>query len=414
MRDLVRQITSAYMSTRLEGQEGGTVLFSGQEPDTKQPVWIRILPRLLGDDPKIAAQFRGLAQTIRQLNHPSIASIRAVGEKAGLPFIVTRAVEKAQPLAARLDQPWAVDAAADMVMQAGAALEYAYKKGLVHGSLSPKEILVQENGRVQVTGFGVNGFLELLGVQLKQAASPYLAPERLAGKSADARADVFALAAILYGLLAKRQPQVVQGRVLPPGRFNLEVPPEMDRIIVKALAPNPAERFPDVKSFLLALGAVTLIPAQAKMQALSATRRCPKCGTHNQAGRFCRKCGTPLGLPAPAAEAAGVQPSTGPASRPADGTAGSIQSDRGIPGEETVLAKPATILAVDSAIPFPDPLPMPQVHLEELWAELAREVQGAMPKPPPMPVIDWAEAAPAVPQAQTIETGNKTPSAGQA
>jgi serine/threonine protein kinase len=294
VRDLLNQITQSYRAAKIESQDPGTVLVRAQEPDTKQPVWIQVLRGALLQDPKIAARFRSLAQAIRQLNHPNIASIRAVGEKGGLPYIVVRALERAQPLAAKLDRPWAVDEAADLVMQAGEALEHAYKKGVLHGNLSPDSIWVEEDGHVQVTGFGVRQILDLLQVRLKQADSPYLAPERRAGQPADARADVYSLAAILYGLLARRAPVVIQGRVLPAGRFNPDTPAAMDSVVVKALSQDPADRYPDVRSFVAALGAVVLAPVIRTAVGPAAPGVCPKCGTKNPAGRFCTKCGSAL------------------------------------------------------------------------------------------------------------------------
>jgi len=225
LRKLIRQIVSGYKSLKLAGQDEGYVVFNAEEPDTHYPVSIKILPRLLGSDPQIAQRFQGLARTLRQLNHPSILSIQEVGEEEGLPYLVTRAIERAKPLTDKLGQPWAVDEAADLVMQIGEALEYAYKKGVVHGSLKPDDILIEDGGRVRVSDFGLAEFQDLAGVHLKEAASPYLAPERAAGESADSAADVYSLAAILYSMLTKRQPQVVAGEVLPPSRFNPDVPP---------------------------------------------------------------------------------------------------------------------------------------------------------------------------------------------
>ena len=89
MRDLIRQIVDGYKGLKLEGQDEGYVVFTGKEADTRQAVAIKILPRLLGQDPQIGRQFDRLARTIRQLNHPNIASIRKVGEESGLPYIVT-------------------------------------------------------------------------------------------------------------------------------------------------------------------------------------------------------------------------------------------------------------------------------------------------------------------------------------
>ena len=264
MRDLIRQILEGYKSLKLEGQEEGYVQFSGQDPDSSQPVSIKILPRLVGSDPKIAERFDDLSRAIRHLNHPNIAAVRKAGEEAGLPYIVTRTLEKGHSLAAKLDQPWAVDTAADIVSQVGMALEHAYNKGVVHGGLTPDNVAVQDDGRVLVTDFGLDEMMELVGVEAKKAASPYLAPERVVGQSADTRADVYSLAAILYGMLTKRKPQIVDGQVLPPSSFNPDVSQRMDDVVVRALAPNPADRYPDVKTFLTALGASTVVPAKQK------------------------------------------------------------------------------------------------------------------------------------------------------
>jgi len=387
MRDLINQIAQSYRSAKVESQDAGALLVRAMEPDTKQPVWIQIMRGLLPSDPKIAARFRSLAMAIRQLNHPNIAAVRDVGEKGGLPYVVVRALEKAQPLAAKLDQPWAVDAAADIVMQAGDALEHAYKKGVLHGSLSPDVLWVEDNGQVQVTGLGVRQILELLQVRLLQADSPYVAPERRSGGPADARADVYSLAAVLYSLLSRRAPVIIQGKVLPTSRFNPDVPSQMDGVIAKGLNQDPAERYADVHAFVAALGSVPLIPAVSAALSAPPSRTCPKCGTRNPSGRFCTKCGAtlpPLGAAEPVPPAGEVVPAEEPA-------AGVIES-------VSPAARPVSAASVEPGAQFPDPLPMPEIDLEGVWAHLAEQTRLCMPEPPTMPVIDWAEVAPPMPE----------------
>jgi hypothetical protein len=405
MRDLVRKILQGYGSIKVEGQDEGYIQVSGQEPNTRYKVSIKILPQALSEDPQIAARFEGLARTIRQLNHPNIASIRKVGQEAGLPYIVTRAIEKGQPLAARLNQPWAVDAAADVVMQAGQALEHAYNKGIVHGALTPQNVVVQEDGRVLVTDLGLSELRALAGGWVKGAASPFVAPERREGKPADARADVYSLAAILYGLLAQRTPQIVKGEVLPPGRFNTDVPPAMDQVLVKALSPAPADRYPEVKSFLAALGAVALVPAAEKALPVAPARRCPRCGTENQTARFCRKCGLRLEQPAPAAP---PQPAVTRSARdqPIQVTSvevGRVDVGKGVELIETVIARPAPVAAGEFAAEFPAPLEMPRLDMQQLWPSLGGQPMIAMPEPPAMPVVDWAKIAPPLPEVPTAD-----------
>jgi serine/threonine protein kinase len=405
MRDLIRQVLQGYKSLKLERQDEGYVLFTGLEPDTRQPVSIKILPRLLGKDPKIADRFGDLARSIRQLNHPNIASIRKVGEESGLPYVITRALERSHSLAAKLDQPWAVDTAADVVSQVGQALEHAYNKGVVHGDLTPENVVVQDDGRVLVTDFGMSELIELVGGETKKAASPYLAPERVAGGAADGRADVYSLAAILYSMLAKRKPQVVTGEVLPPSRFNPDVPPAMDKAVVKALAPDPAARYPDVRTFLAALAATTLVPASDQVQAVTPAGRCPHCGTEKQRGRFCRKCGQRLKQAEPA----------GPSGPPVDKSVldepiqvskvevKGFTVGKGVELTETVIAQPMPVVSGELAGDFPEPLEMPKMDMQVLWPSLGDHPMIAMPDPPAMPVVDWAEVAPPMPEVPIIE-----------
>lgn len=410
MRGLIRKMGERYKSLRLEVRDKGFVLYSGQDPDTKQAVSIKVLPQLLGSDPQIAARFEDLARSIRQLNHPNITSIRKVGEESGLPYLVTLALEKGQPLAAKLDQPWAVDAAADIVMQAGQALEHAYRKGVSHGSLSPETIVVDDDGRVQVNDLDLAELQRLVGAQLEGRSSPYVAPERAAGEAPDAQSDVYALGAVLYNLLAQRPPQVVQGQVLPPSRFNPETPPAMDAVVLKALDSDPEERYPDTQSFLAALGAVTLAP-MVKPRPAKMAASCPACGAGRQPGRFCRKCGARLEQP--------ERPES-ILDEPIQVTkveVGQVEVGKGVEIHQAIIAQPMAVASGEVSELFPEALEMPVLDCSSLWPVMGEQGASAedqeaaadappliaMPEPPSMPVIDWAEVAPPMPEVPVIE-----------
>lgn len=417
MRELIRQIVDGYRSLKLEGQDEGYVQFTAREPDTRQPVEIKVLPRLLGQDPEISERFRDVSRAIRQLNHPNIAPVRKVGDESGLPYIITRSIERARPLTERLDQPWAVDTAADVVMQTGQALEHAYNKGVIHGGLTPDQVIIEDSGRVLVKDIGLAEVMDLVGAHVRRAVSPYLPPERLAGQTADAASDVYSLAAILYSLLTKRKPQFVEGRVLPASRFNPDVPPKMDEVLARALDPDPTRRHPNVKVLVADLGSVSLVPPGQREASEETGGRCPNCGAEGQQDNFCRKCGTPLRSPKVTAR-----------TRPYDSH--DADDDRPLRVEDVVLDEPIQITRVDvghvpvrhdvivndTAISqpmmvatgeqsdlFPEPLPMPQMETEDLWPILGDRPIIAMPEPPEMPSIDWAELAPPMPEVPKIE-----------
>ncbi len=416
MRDLMRQIVEGYRALKLESQDQGYVIFSAQDPDSRESLSIKILPRLLGEDPQIAQRFQALARGIRRLNHPNIVPVRKVGDESGLPYLVTRALDRVQPLVDRLDQPWAVDAAADLVMEVGAGLEHAYQKGVIHGHLTPEDIVLERDGRVRVSNLGLSELLSLVGAQATEVASPFLAPERDAGERPQAPADVYSLGAILYALLAHRPPQVVAGQVLPPSRFNPDVPEAMDQVVVKALAPDPADRYPEVKSFAAALGSVSLVARKETPPPGTVGQPCPHCGAANQTGKFCRSCGKPLesgaaGEP-PALvrpdrrEGRPVSPQKSVLDEPIQITridVGSMEVGKGIEIKETVIARPMAVATGDVGAPFPDLLPMPELDLHDLWPGSDSEPAVAMPEPPPMPTVDWGEIAPRMPEVPAIE-----------
>ncbi|MGD8903847.1 MAG: protein kinase [Anaerolineae bacterium] len=408
MRDLIRQILQGYKSLKLEAQEEGFVQFSGQEPDSSQSVSIKILPKLIGSDPQIAKRFNDLSRSIRYLNHPNIATVRKAGDEAGLPYIITRALEQGHSLAAKLDQPWAVDAAADIVSQVGLALEHAYNKGVVHGGLTPESISIQDNGRVLVADFGLDEMMQLVGAGAQKGASPYVAPERVLGRPADARADVYSLAAILYGMLTKRKPQVVSGQMLPPSRFNPDVSKRMDEVVVRALAADPADRYPDVKTFLTALGASTVVPAK-KPEQVASEDSCPQCGAENQTGRFCRKCGARLveprktgRSPLPVQESALEEAVLDEPIQVTKVDIGRVHVGKGVESSETVIAQPTAVAGPDLDVEFPEPLDMPHLEVHK-WAATEQGPAIEMPEPPPIPDVDWAEIAPAMPEVPKIE-----------
>lgn len=402
MRNIIRKVVEGYKSLKIEVQEDGYIQFSGLDPNSRQVVSIKVLPGQVLQDPQIAARFRALSQAIRQLNHPNIAAVHKIGQESGLPYLVTQGIEKAQPLAAKLDQSWAMDDTTDMVTQVAHALEHAYNKGVVHGSLSPENIMVHNNGRVTITDFGLNELQSLAGTQPRQGAQPYLAPEQVAGTLADARADVYALGAILYRLLSERDPQIVRGQALPPSRFNPDVPPQMDAVVIKALALDPADRYPDVKSFLAAFGSVTLAP-MVRRKAEPQGVRCPQCGIEHQTGRFCRSCGTRLDRPKTTARST---PEKSLLDTPIQITkieVGHIEVGKGIEMREMVIAQPMPVAIGEAIEQFPEPLAVPTLDTASLWATVDEQLAIAMPEPPAMPVIDWAEIAPPMPEVPTMD-----------
>jgi hypothetical protein len=179
----------------------------------------------------------------------------------------------------------------------------------------------------------------------------------------------------------------------------------MDKVVGKALASDPAARYPDVKTFLAALASTMLVPAGDRPQPTAPDGRCPRCGAENQRGRFCRKCGLRLAQPAPADPSApSLEESV--LDEPIQVTTVEVTGftlGDGVKLTETDIAQPMTVASHELAGEFPEPLEMPKLDLQTMWPSQGDQPMIAMPDLPDMPIIDWAEIAPPMPEVPVIE-----------
>ena len=131
-----------------------------------------------------------------------------------------------------------------ITQQVAEALEYAHHRGLIHGSLGLDNILITDSGQLTVLGVGVEQLRHLLEPQGPANVSTLASPEVVAGEEADARADVFAVGALLYVLLTGKMPAA--GKPVALSQDLPAVPPAVDAVLTKALAADPADRYPDL------------------------------------------------------------------------------------------------------------------------------------------------------------------------
>ncbi len=200
-------------------------------------VAVKFLPEALAAKPEFRARFEREARTLALLSHPNIVAVHDVGEDEGRPYIVMEFVA-GKSLAELL--PLAPERAAAVVAQAGDALAYAHGRGIVHRDVKPENILIDADGRVKVTDFGIaraagpdGGGPALTATGERFGTPHYVAPEAMAGAPPDPRMDVYALGVVLY--------QTLTGK-LPVGHFT-PAPAPYDRIVRRALAPDPERRY---------------------------------------------------------------------------------------------------------------------------------------------------------------------------
>ena len=207
------------------------------------------------------------ARTGALLNHPDIVTVHEWDTDSDEAFIVMEAIDGAS-LAQLLDAtgtPLTLDEAAALVEAIRGALTFAHANGVLHLDLKPANILITRDGRVKVADFGVSALTGTHGhARGTSGTVGYMPPEQVRGEPLDARADEWAFAALVYEALTCANPfdadtaegslfKIEVADVPAPSEFEPDLPPGVDLVLLAALAPQPAERYPSAADFALTL-----------------------------------------------------------------------------------------------------------------------------------------------------------------
>ncbi len=213
---------------------------------------VQVLPAPQNDQQRQALlQLESLVQSTT-INHPHLAPIFQTAFSQGYPYLAARLGPSAQALTKRFGLPMDPEQALRITLQVAETLEYAQHRGLIHGSLNLDDILVNERGQLTVLGVGVEQLRRLLGAAATPSSTTLAPPEVRAGEQADARADVFAVGALLFVLLTGKLPAA--GKPVALAAEIPAVPPAVDAVLTKALAADPNDRYADLFEMSRALG----------------------------------------------------------------------------------------------------------------------------------------------------------------
>ncbi|RUL82341.1 bifunctional serine/threonine-protein kinase/formylglycine-generating enzyme family protein [Tautonia sociabilis] len=236
----------------------GEVFLARQESLGGRPVAIKLLfadEQSLSDERMV--RFRREAELMGRVDHPNVVTVYDSGTAAGRPYLVMAYVDGGDLRQLMTPGvPMTIDRAKAIVVPVGEALTCLHRIGILHRDLKPENVLIGEDGRPKVADFGIavlrGGAGALTGTEVGLGTPGYVAPEQQFRLSVDERADQYSLAALSYELLTG---QVPLGVPKPPSRYNRALPPALDEVLLKALADDPDDRFPDVPAFLRAFEA---------------------------------------------------------------------------------------------------------------------------------------------------------------
>nr|WP_020499440.1 Stk1 family PASTA domain-containing Ser/Thr kinase [Sciscionella marina] len=257
-------LSDRYELAETLGYGGMSEVHRGHDVRLGREVAVKILRADLARDPQFQERFRREAQNAAALNHPAIVAVYDTGETetdfGPLPYIVMEYVDgRTLRDIVKGDGPVEGKRAMEIMADVSAALDFSHRHGIVHRDVKPANVMIAKGGAVKVMDFGIARALADGQAAMTQTAAvigtaQYLSPEQARGEAVDARSDVYSAGCVLYELLTGQPPftgdspvavayQHVREDPNPPSSVYHEVTPELDAIVLKALAKNPANRY---------------------------------------------------------------------------------------------------------------------------------------------------------------------------
>ena len=265
-----------YEIVSLLGAGGMGEVYRARDPRLGRDVAIKVLPQDVTTDAERLARFEREARAVAALSHANILGIFDIGADDGVTFAVTELLE-GQTLRDRLmSGAIPVRAAVDIAIQIARGLSAAHSRGLVHRDLKPENVFLLPDGHVKILDFGLalqmpgpgSGDTETVPALTEpgtvMGTMGYMAPEQVRGLVVDARADLFALGALMYEVLSGRRAfaaptaadtitAILQSDPPDIASVRPDVPPAVDQIVRRCLEKNPAQRFQTAQDLTFAL-----------------------------------------------------------------------------------------------------------------------------------------------------------------
>jgi eukaryotic-like serine/threonine-protein kinase len=267
-------LAGRYQVGEIIGRGGMADVFEGIDLRLGRKIAIKLLKSDLANDENFESRFAQEAQASAKMAHPTIVRIYDAGEEVSTdangnvrktPFIVMEYVKGKLLRDLMHEKKLTLSEAVGYAKGVLTALEYSHKAGVVHRDIKASNIMVTEEGQVKVMDFGIaRAISDSSATQAHTSGivgtAQYFSPEQARGEAVDSRTDLYSTGVVLYEMLAGRPPfkgdtavsvayQHVSEKVTPPSTHNPEITPEMDQVVLNALAKDRDERFQTAEEF---------------------------------------------------------------------------------------------------------------------------------------------------------------------
>jgi serine/threonine-protein kinase len=249
------------------GSGGMADVYCAEDTQLGRKIALKVLYRRFAEDEEFVERFRREASAAAGLQHPNVVQVFDRGEWDGTYYIAMeylpgRSLKQIIREEGPLDPQFAIDIAVQVLK----AARFAHKRGIVHRDIKPHNVIVDDEGRVKVTDFGIAraGASEMTETGAIIGTAQYLSPEQAQGHAVSPRSDLYSIGVVLYEMLTARVPfeadsavtialKHVSAEPTPPSVLNPGVPPALEDVVMRALAKDPDSRFPDADAFVDAL-----------------------------------------------------------------------------------------------------------------------------------------------------------------